>query len=152
MNEYIAVDSELLELAEMALRGAGYSTRLETGVVEMLLAENRFAVVIVSAGSSVSDLFKLEPILTEHLVAESSTGVMGSKRWDLYVVLLTTQSIENDSRDWEPIFSMAYDTRYARRYLRTGLAPTLSSVQAALRPLLPMEAYSHASVTEDPLG
>lgn len=145
----IALDDDLLRLAGEVLTRAGYTTVPPGSGTPAILAENSDNVVAVTATITVEDTVRAEPLLSKLLTAQMGSKSLDGKRWDGYVVLLTSQAAP-----WavaEPLFGIAYNLRHVRRLVKVEVDPTLAGVQRAIRPVLPLPQPPSADELTDPL-
>jgi hypothetical protein len=145
----IAVDDDLLRLAGQVLIRAGYTTIPPGSAIPAILAENADNVVAVTATITVEDTVRAEPILSKLLTAQMGAKSLDGKRWDGYVVLLTSQAAPEATA--EPLFGIAYNLRHVRRLVKVGVDSTLAGVQRAIRPVLPLPKPPAADELTDPL-
>ncbi len=139
----------LLEVAERVLERAGFAARielLEGSDRSWLLAENELFALGAIAGATLDELEPVESAATQTLLALLGGLEGGAKRWDAYLVLLTSQRWSTvDSRDR---VELIYNTRGIRRLIGAELVPDdegdlEQAVAGVLRPFLPLH---------DPLG
>jgi hypothetical protein len=143
-------DTELLELAAIALAAVGYLTTME-GVdrSQILFAENAWSAIAIGAASTVEGLIAMEPSLSLSLLSRLKERTIPDLRRDAYVVLLTAQPAE--AQQSEALFGMTYNLRHVRRVVRTGVEPTTFGLARALRPVLPLLVRPNAENLVDPL-
>jgi hypothetical protein len=157
---------ELLELARLVLERAGYATEsidlaMPQGDVDsvdgsegarMLLAQNRFFVLLVGAAATLEQLQRLEPLASTELTRRTSSSELGAKQWDVYLVLLGSQELPDDGRTASELAAINYNTRFFRRIAQPGVRPDLESVSRALSPFLPLPTTRDPEVLEDALA
>ena len=159
------MSSELLELARLVLERAGYATeavdlpavweeersahRIEP--TRMLLAQNRFFVVLVGAAPTLDELRELEPAAATELTRRASSSELGAKQWDVYLVLLASQPLPDDGRTASEIAAINYNTKFVRRIAHAGVRPDIEAVSRALAPFLPLPTAREPEVLEDAL-
>lgn len=132
-----ALDVELLDLADSALRESGYVVqRFAIGGLDYVLAEDVDNVVALTAVVSVDAVLRTEPVVSNVLATRFANLASSPKRWDGYVVLLTSE-VPDDSLA-EPLFALTYNLARVRRVVRVGVEPTRAGVHRALRPILPL--------------
>lgn len=150
-DEEVAVDAQLFEILVMMLTDAGYvSQHMTVAGLICVMAESRDNIVLATTAVTVRDLVLAEAVLSRALVARISEAPTGSKRWDAYVAVLTSQAAEAGQR--ETLFGLTYNLRHVRRLVKIGVDPTLAGVRRALRPLLPLASTgSLTSVDAYPL-
>ncbi len=144
------IDTELVELAEVVLRQAGYA--VERGTAEgaaYLLAEDPDNVITASAVLSADDAQTIEPLLTRVLVDRLSDRSLESKKWDGYVIILSSTRPDDDAT--EALFGITYNVNQVRRLIRVGIEPTTASVARGLRAILPLSHTRVDLILTDPL-
>lgn len=156
--------SELLELARLVLERAGYATEpldlatddSASGVANeptrMLLAQNRFFVMLIGAAPTATELQELEPAAVTELTRRTSSSQLGAKQWDVYLVLLASQELPDDGRTASELATINYNTRFVRRIAQTGVRPDLEDVSRALSTFLPLPTARDPEVLEDALA
>jgi hypothetical protein len=108
-------------------------------------------VIGVIAGDSLNELQPVESVATETLLVRLGGLVGGAKRWDGYLVLLTSQSWTTlDSRDR---MELVYNTRGIRRVIGADVVAdeegdVEAAVGRALRPFLPLANPIHAHLAD----
>jgi hypothetical protein len=139
----------LLQAAERVLVQAGFAVRielLEGSDQPWLLGENELFALGAIAGDTLEELEPIESTATQVLLRRLGGLEGGAKRWDAYLVLLTSQRWSTvDSRDRADV---VYNTRGIRRLIGAELTPAEDAdidevVAHALKPFLPLR---------DPLG
>jgi hypothetical protein len=146
----VTVDSEILELLLVVLNDVGYETEtVAADNVPLVLAENLDNVVAATAMTTVADLIRVEPMLSRLLVDRLGGARADGKRWDGYVILLTTQPANLEKS--ETLFGVTYNLRHVRRIVRIGIEPTVAGIARALRPVLPLVHSASADSAFDPL-
>jgi hypothetical protein len=145
---------ELLEAARVILDRAGFNARIEAlseSGSPWLLAEDELFAIGVVAGESLASLREVEDMASQELLARIGGLKGGPKRWDVYLVFLTTQrwSAVDDRERME----FEYDTRGIRRLIGAQLVPdedeTIEDpVEGVLRPFLPLAPPLRAGLTD----
>ena len=141
-------DGELLRVAGAVLTEQGFNIETVTGTVDLVLAENNYFVVAVAAMNTIVDLIQAESMAVETLAQRIASVVLGPKKWDTYLVLLTQEkSAENDAitRD---LYAINYDTSRVRRIAHTGVDPTPDSVSHTLAPFFEPSSSMASSQTD----
>jgi hypothetical protein len=143
-------DAELLDLAQVVLHEAGYVVRQELiSGTPYLLAEDPDNVVVLGAVIDVADILVIEPALSETLVNRLAEGTPESKKWDGYVIILTSTRSDEDTT--EALFSLTYNLSQVRRIVRIGVEATKAAIARGLRPVLPLRESTGNSALADPL-
>lgn len=144
--------SPLLSSAAEVLGAEGFDLKSLTTdnlASPMLLAENEYFILGLSAFGDAQELAAVEGAAAVGLaeaVIES-----GSKRWDLYLVLLTESESQDDAMS-EVVTEILYNTRYLRRVVRWDVSAVGEFMRFALRPFLPLPPHRAAGdMVEDPL-
>jgi hypothetical protein len=101
-----------------------------------LLAESESFVLGVVTGKTFDDLLVLEGYVSAALGQRLRDGDIGAKRWDSYVVLLT--SAGKDQRGRPEVVRLQYNTRSLRRLVALGVAAHEDAVSGALATFLPL--------------
>lgn len=149
----VPVDLDLTEIATSVLRDSGFVSTVVDGQPSVLLAEGPYAIVIVGTTTRLSAVSTLNQYAEQALVkALASAKNLGQKKWDTYIVVLTSQAQGENADDVDAVYALNYDTRHARRIVRTGVNPTLADVRRALNPLLPLDEMRDESVLDDALS
>lgn len=134
-----SIDDKLFELLGMTLTDAGYAIEpTSADGIPAILAENPDNVVLATATLTVRDLVVAEAALSQALVGRVSEAPTGSKRWDGYVAVLTSQAAEAEASD--TLFALTYNLRHLRRLVKVGVEPTIAAVRRAMRTLMPLGA------------
>ena len=148
MTDFTLAPDELLDAAREVLVDAGFvaeHANLPHGDSSWLLAENDFFAVGLISRPSVDELAVANAIGTTAMLDRLGGKQAGAKRWDAYLVLLTTEPEETiDSRQR---VQLIYNMRGLRRLLGVGLRPDDDSVRRVLAPFLPL-----SEPLEDSLG
>lgn len=136
----VSIDSRLLLLARRILERHRFRVqerRLE-GLEDVgwLLAESEYFVLGVAAGETIDDLLVLEGYVADALGRLLEDGRLGAKRWDSYVVLLATSSVE--ARGRPDVVRLQHNTRSLRRLVALGTAAHEEAVATALATFLPL--------------
>lgn len=134
----------VLDCVERVLGRAGFAIRiesLENTDRSWLLAENELFALGAIAGQSLEDLEAVEATATEVLLDRLGGRAAGAKRWDAYLVLLTSQRW--DSVDDRDRVGIVYNTRGVRRLVSAGIVDDEEHeleklVAEALAPFLPL--------------
>ncbi len=84
-------DRELLALARSVLADEGYVVEQVDGDVALLLAENRYFLVGVSATPTIAQLLLAEPLVQKSISDRLASSDPGPKRWDAYMILMTQE-------------------------------------------------------------
>lgn len=151
MSVQLQTDDPLLELAEVVLRDADFTLRYARSDEQepILLAENSDAVAAVGAFVSVENLVAAEGRVSRALSRHLAGANASSKRWDGYVVLLT--SARPEANYSEELSLLTQNLRHVRRIVRVGVHPTRAGLARALRPLLPLSNATGAALIREPL-
>jgi hypothetical protein len=145
------IDGELIELAEVVLRQADYAVERGTDdSVAYLLAEDQDNVITVTAVLTADDAQTVEPVLTRVLVDRLSDRSVESKKWDGYVIILTSTRPDDDTT--EALFSLTYNLNQVRRLIRVGIEPTTAAVARGLRAVLPLSQTPVDAISTEPLA
>jgi hypothetical protein len=133
-------DPGLLAVARRVLTQHGFhsSERPLDGVGETtwLLAESDYFLLGVAAGKTFEDLLVLEGYLAAALGALFNENDLGPKRWDSYVVLIS--SAGTDQRGAPDVVRLQYNTRSLRRLVCLGTPAREDAVAEALATFLPL--------------
>lgn len=136
MTTSLTSDSELLYLAKAVLDGEGFAVEEHADEsLNILLAENAWFVLAVTAVATIQDLEEAESRVEAILAARMNTADIGPKRWDAYLVLLTRERLL-EGTDSRGIFEINYDTRAIRRIARADVGASLADVRYALAPFV----------------
>jgi hypothetical protein len=120
----VRLDTRLLLLARRILERHHF--RVQERQVEglqdatWLLAESDFFVLGIAAGLELDDLLLLEGYVVEALGRLLQDNGLGAKRWDSYVVLLSTTGAEERGRP--DVVRIQHNTRSIRRIVALGTA------------------------------
>jgi hypothetical protein len=101
-----------------------------------LLAESEYFLLALAAGESFDDLLVLEGFLAASLATVFEDGKLGPKRWDSYVVLLSSSGA--DQRGTPDVVRLQYNTRSLRRLVSLGIPAHEDTVAEALATFLPL--------------
>jgi hypothetical protein len=138
MSDFTADSDGLLDAAAAVLEGSGF--RVLRAVLPpgrpWLLAENDFFAIGILTGSSLHELTVTESLATEAVLKRLGGVEGGAKRWDAYLVLLTSES-SREANDRERV-GLVYNTRGLRRIVGQGLSPSEESVARVLTLFLPL--------------
>jgi hypothetical protein len=110
-------DIELLKLARQVLADSGY--RVQDSMCDdiyYVIAEDTDNVVAVTAMLEGGDLIAVEPVLGRALIERLSDTRVGAKRWDGYVILLTSATPTSETS--QGLFDLAYNLINVRRLIR----------------------------------
>lgn len=129
-------DSELLRIAKVVLSEQEFHVETVSGGIDLVLAENSFAVVAVAAMSTIRDLLLAEQAAFEALAHRLESVALGPKKWDTYLVLLTQEKSAEDDDVTRALYAINYDTSRLRRIAHTGVDPTHEAVSHALAPFV----------------
>ncbi len=148
---------DLLELSRVVLEDEGYAVdrfdMAATGSQELLVAENPYFVLAAASAPTIDGLGELEAIGSAKVVKAADEADLGSKRWDVYLILMTSQGASDDRAIAADLVSINYNTHQIRRLARVGVQPTLADVRIALTPFLPIpeptRLQSDVDVLED---
>ncbi len=137
----MSVDGGLLAIASAVLRHNKFSVMSEhlhgadTGWV---LAENDLFIVAVAAGPDLDELRRVESFAAPELIERlSQSEGVGGKRWDAYLVLIASSTIDAPA-DAKELVAIEYNTRGVRRLVAVGVEPTEEDVRRVLRPFMPL--------------
>ena len=145
------IDTELIELAEVVLRQAGYAVeRDDVDGASYLLAEDLDNVITATAVLTADDVETIEPRLTRVLVDKLSDRSLEAKKWDGYVVILSSARPDDDATD--ALFGLTYNLNQVRRLVRVGIEPTTASVARGLRAVLPLSQTHVDAILTDPMA
>lgn len=143
-------DVDLIALARTVLTDAGYVHELaESG--DVLLAENAYAFVALTASPTISDLAIAETAVAALLQDRLAGADIGPKRWDAYLVLLSQETPHEQGEGVHWLFDINYDTRGFRRIARAGVEATIHSVRNALTPFVEPVRLEDAGLLGDSL-
>jgi hypothetical protein len=136
----VDADSQLLSVARRVLDKNHFRVR-ETQVdglerATWLLAESEYFVLGVAAGKTFEDLVVLEGYIAAALGELLQDGELGAKRWDSYVVLLSSSGA--DQRGRPDVIRLQHNTRSLRRLVCLGTAAHDDAVTNALATFLPL--------------
>lgn len=143
-------DRELLALARSVLVDEGYAVEEVTGNVGLLLAENPYFFVGVSATPTISQLMAAQSLAEATISDRLAEADPGPKRWDAYLILLTQERSPENKRTTRDLFEINYDTSNLRRIAHAGVPPTLTAVRAALTPFVAPIELDDPLILRDP--
>jgi hypothetical protein len=124
-------------VSERPLEGSGEPSLGGTGDGSTwLLAESDYFLLGVASGETLEDLLVLEGFLVAALGVLVDQSDLGSKRWDSYVVLLS--SADTEQRGTPDVVRLQYNTRSLRRLVSLGLPAREDAVTEALATFLPL--------------
>jgi hypothetical protein len=150
MRRRLEPDAELLELARQVLEEAGYIVQnSDDQDLSYLIAEDIDNVVTLAATMEGSDLIAIEPTLSRYLIERLNVAPVGTKKWDGYVVLLTSATPNDETS--QLLFELAYNLVTVRRIVRVRVKPTTADVTRSLRPVLPVITAISSAVLIDPM-
>jgi hypothetical protein len=145
------ITDTLLADAAAELRGHGFDARIvdfakspgkkgtrgrRTGVPWVLAEDAHFLLAVVVA-TSVSELAAVEPQASSALSQLVEAGNPRSKKWDLYLVLLSTAMPQN-ADELQVLNDLEHNLRAIRRLVSVGVAGH-DEVRMALAPFLPLK-------------
>lgn len=145
----LSSDRELLALARSILAEADYAVEEVEGEVSLLLAENPYFLVGVTAMSTITQLFVAESIAEGIISGRLGSSEPGPKRWDAYLILLTQERSPENSDLTRQLFDINYDTTVLRRIAHSGVGPTLTSVRHALTPFVAPIELDDPTIAKD---
>ncbi len=151
-------ESDLLEPARIVLEQAGFNTEamdvpleeIDGNPLTLLLAQNAYFIVAVAAGATVDELVGHQEAAVLELTRRAEHSSLGAKQWDLYLVLLASQSPAEGKASSE-LVSLRHNTRLVRRLAQAGVQPTIDDLRRVLRTFLPLPEVSEANVLVDAL-
>ncbi len=149
-NAEVSADRELLALARSVLVDEGYAVEDLPGEPGLLLAENAYFFIGVSATPTISQLVVAQPLAELAIWDRLSQSNAGPKRWDAYLILLTQERSPETRQTTRDLFEINYDTRNLRRIARAGVEATLVAVREALTPFVAPIALDDPSIASDP--
>lgn len=151
-DEIAAVNSdrELLAVARAVLVGEGYAVEQIAGDVALLLAENPYFLVGVSATPTIAQLLMAEPLAQRMISDRLATSDPGPKRWDAYLILITQERSPENPKTTRDLFEINYDTSNLRRIVHAGVEATLAAVRNALTPFVAPIELDEPSLGRDP--
>jgi hypothetical protein len=133
-------DPGLLAVARRVLTQHGFQASErsleDAGEATWLLAESDYFLLGVAAGGTFEDLLVLEGYLTAALGVLFGEKDLGAKRWDSYVVLIS--STGTDQRGAPDVVRLQYNTRSLRRLVCLGTPAREDAVAEALATFLPL--------------
>ena len=153
-NSGPATDTALLAQARRLLATSGF--RVQEGPIPgtqdstWVLAESEAFILAVVPASSPDDLAELEAYAATALSEAVSAAEVGAKRWDAYLVLLSSGG--ENQRGSRTITGIQYNTRSLRRLVQLGVPPEPSAVRRALSTFLPLpdlQAGAPSSALDD---
>ncbi len=113
-----------------------------------VLAESDLFVLAVAAASDRDDLRRIESLAVPELMGRiRRSTTIGGKRWDAYLVLLSSRRMEepDDAREFTNI---EYDTHGLRRLVASAVDSTEEDIRRVLRPFIPLPPPSGEGLTE----
>lgn len=145
-------DEELLHLTRSVLLDQDFHVETVKGRVDLILAENRYFVVAIAAVSTIRDLVLAEPVAFETLAQRIESAVLGPKKWDTYLVLLTQEKSAEDDDVTRALYAINYDTTRLRRIAHTGVDPTREAISHALAPFVEPATSTTSDTQADALS
>ena len=145
-------DADLFDIARVLFEAAGFANEeVDLSGGRVLLAENAYCIVALTATPTLNDLVTVEPHVTDLLRERVHAANIGPKLWDAYVVLLTQERPSDHGVGLHPLFDLAYNTHGSRRIARVGVQPTPHGVRGALTPFLAPIQLENAGLATSPL-
>lgn len=133
-------DLGLLAIARRVLTQRGFHASERPldgpGEATWLLAESDHFLLGVTTGETFEDLLVLEGYLAAALSALFDENDLGPKRWDSYVVLIS--SADADQRGAPDVVRLQYNTRSLRRLVCLGIPAREDTIAQALATFLPL--------------
>lgn len=129
-------DDELLRITKAVLLEQGFHVETVSGDIDLVLAENTYFVVAVAAMNTIHDLILAESLVFDALAQRIKTAILGPKKWDTYLVLLTQEKSAEEDDVTRDLYAINYDTSRLRRIAHTGVDPTPEAVSHALAPFV----------------
>jgi hypothetical protein len=129
---------KLLGPASVLLQSHHYVTRslsVEADVT-ILLAEDPYFALAIAEFSTSQDLPTAEEAGAAALVEQISPDA-GVKRWDAYLVLLSSASADQHDMP-ESVTNIVYNTSLFRRIVKWNVTPNAASLDRALRAFIPL--------------
>lgn len=146
-------DEDLIFLAQDVLSNAGYHVKKIPGTA-VLLAENKYSILGLTATATVRDIETAESVLVE-IIQDSIRNLrveLGPKSWEMYLVLLTREELGEQDSIVRTISEIRYDMRQFRRVVRVGVSATERDVRRALVSFLDFPELGDGELAEDPLA
>jgi hypothetical protein len=131
---------KLLSTAAAELASGGFDTRigdLAPSGHAWLLAENELFLLGVVVEDGISDLAEIEPYASTQLMELVDRGDAQSKRWDVYLVLLSLE-IPTNSEEIQVLSQLEHNLRTLRRIVAVGVTGE-DELRVALAPFLPLK-------------
>lgn len=129
-------DDDLLQVTRSVLTDQGFQVGSLGGTIDLVLAENNYFVVAVAAMNTIGELIQAEPVALDALGQLLESAILGPKKWDTYLVLLTQEKSAEDDDVTRDLYAINYDTSRLRRIAHTGVDPTPDAVSHALAPFV----------------
>lgn len=145
-------DHELLRISRVVLEEHDFHVETISEEIDLVLAENRYFVVAVAATSTIHDLIVAEPVAFETLSRRMESSILGPKKWDTYLVLLTQEKASGDAAVTRELYAINYDTSRLRRIAHTGVDPTPDAISHALAPFIEPVTSATSTLEADPLS
>lgn len=140
METDLRYDPALLALAQRVLKRHGFriweGLLRDLGDTPWVLAESDDFVLAVVAGRSLSDLELLESHAAPELGEMLTSGDLGPKRWDAYLVLMA--SGDSGARGKREVVDLQYNTRALRRIVALGVSADEDAVLGVLSTFMPL--------------
>jgi hypothetical protein len=143
-------DRDLLALARSVLVDEGYAVEEVAGDVALVLAENPYFLVAVSATPTIAQLLSAQSLAEAAIADRLALSDPGPKRWDAYLILLTQERSPENKQTTRDLFEINYDTSNLRRIARAGVQATLAAVRDALTPFVAPIELDDPSIARDP--
>lgn len=142
---------DLLAVARNVLRQNNFDVRAEAlsgAATGWLLAESELFIVAVAAARNLEELRTVEAFAAPELLGRlSSAQDIGGKRWDAYLVLISSLGSEG-AGDARQLVDMEYDTRGVRRLVAVAVQPTDEDLRRVLRPFIALPAPPAAGIAD----
>jgi hypothetical protein len=139
-----------MALARSVLVEEGYAIEEVAGDLALLLAENPFFLVGVSATPTIAQLLIAQPLAEAAISDRLAVSDPGPKRWDAYLILLTQERSLENKQTTRILFDINYDTSNLRRIAHAGVQATLMAVREALTPFVAPIELDDPSIARDP--
>jgi len=143
-------DPDLLALAESVLADEGFKVEVLDGDLPVLLAEDRYFVVGVTATATISGLFAAEPFAESVLTERLADSDPGPKVWDTYLILLTQERAPDSNSETRKLYQVNYDLSRLRRVAHSGVPNSIPGVRSALRPFVRPVVLDEPALAADP--
>lgn len=143
-------DRDLLALGRSVLLDEGYAVEDVTGDISLLLAENPYFLIAVTATSTIAQLLTAQSLAEARMAERLAASDPGPKRWDAYLILLTQERSPENKQTTRDLFGINYDTSSLRRIAHAGVQATLVGVREALTPFVAPIELDDPSIVQDP--